>query len=284
MVTRDKEVEESPFQSEERFRTLLKEAPLSIYEIDFDGSKFRYVNSRFAQILGYSEEELLAKDPLDLLSDESKRKFQDLIREVIAENKTDFSDEFEAIGKNGQSVWGVARAKVNFKDGKPDSLLVFAQDITERKKTEEALRLSEEKFSKAFQNAPFAVTLTCLSDGTIVDANDSALALFGYNREEIIGKRTLAAGIWVNPEDRAEFVKELSLKGSVHYKELNVAQKKWKHLLCELVSLKHRNSRRKTLSYLHLLILLNARKLKKQSSSVNFVSALYMRILLMLYY
>ena len=132
--------------NEEEYRNIIKHAPIGIYEMDFYGTKFRSVNERFCQVLGYSEEELLAMSPLDLLSDDGKKDFQDKVKDALTGTHRDeffSSAEFEAKTKNGQSVWGLLHSKVKFKDGKPDSVLVFVQDITERKKAEDVLRQNE---------------------------------------------------------------------------------------------------------------------------------------------
>ncbi len=132
--------------NEEEYRNIIKHAPIGIYEMDFYGTRFRSVNERFCQVLGYSEEELLVMSPLALLSDDSRKDFQDKVKDALTGTHRDeffSSAEFEAKTKNGQSVWGLLHSKVKFKDGKPDSVLVFVQDITERKKAEDVLRQNE---------------------------------------------------------------------------------------------------------------------------------------------
>ena len=59
----------------------------------------------------------------------------------------------------------------------------IGRDITGRKKTEERLRLSEERFSKVFSLSPFAVIITRYSDGTYVDVNETFLKMFEFSRE-----------------------------------------------------------------------------------------------------
>jgi len=97
--------------------------------------------------------------------------------------------------------------------------------VTHRKKAEEALRISEAKFSKIFMNGPNAVSITRLSDGKIIDANDSVVQLLGHNPKEVIGKTVFELGIWANPDDRQGFVKELLEKGSVHDHDLVLRRK-----------------------------------------------------------
>ena len=68
----------------------------------------------------------------------------------------------------------------------------------------------EEKFSKAFRSSPYAITLTRLSDGKLIDVNDGFLAITGYSFAETVGKTTIDLQFWANDADRAAVVKELS--------------------------------------------------------------------------
>lgn len=72
------------------------------------------------------------------------------------------------------------------------------------KKSEEALRFSESKFSKAFRSSPSPVTISSLAEGRYIEVNDSFLQLMGYSQEEVIGHTTLDLNIWNQPEDRAK--------------------------------------------------------------------------------
>jgi PAS domain S-box-containing protein len=72
------------------------------------------------------------------------------------------------------------------------------------KKSEEALRFSESKFSKAFRSSPSPITISSLAEGRYIEVNDSFLQLMGYSREEVIGHTTLDLNIWNQPEDRAK--------------------------------------------------------------------------------
>jgi PAS domain S-box-containing protein len=80
----------------------------------------------------------------------------------------------------------------------------------------EALRLSEEKFAKAFRISPDAILISSFVDGRIIDANDSFFRITGYTRDEVIGRLTEELGVWRNMNDRAALLAELQANhGSV---------------------------------------------------------------------
>ncbi len=92
---------------------------------------------------------------------------------------------------------------------------IILRDITERKVATDALRRSEERFSKAFQANPQPMSLTTLSEGRYIDVNESFLTVSGYTREEVIGHTVMELGIWEMPERRDDFIKEVQERGSV---------------------------------------------------------------------
>jgi PAS domain S-box-containing protein len=93
--------------------------------------------------------------------------------------------------------------------------LELEQEIAERKRIEEALRLSEEKFSKAFLSSPSAITITDLADGRHLEANETFCVLTGYTPDEIIGRTAAELNLWVNAEDRAYLFKLIQASGIV---------------------------------------------------------------------
>ena len=91
-------------------------------------------------------------------------------------------------------------------------------DITDRKRAEEALHLSLEKFEKTFKAAPVWVVLSAVEDGRYIEVNDAFLHTTGYRREEVIGKTSLHLGTWADPADRARIISVISKKGGIRNK------------------------------------------------------------------
>lgn len=83
-------------------------------------------------------------------------------------------------------------------------------EIAKRQRTLEALRQSEERFSKAFHSSPAPIGIFRFSDGRMLDVNDAFARMVGYTRTELIGQTALGLGFWVNPAEREELIRMLS--------------------------------------------------------------------------
>ena len=90
--------------------------------------------------------------------------------------------------------------------GDVDCIISNFFDITERKELEEALRISEEKFSRTFRAAPISLSITSLDDGLIMEVNDEFLRNTGYVRSDIIGSTVFNINIWEPPGDRDRII------------------------------------------------------------------------------
>ena len=96
-----------------------------------------------------------------------------------------------------------------------DEALIIVRNITDRKQAEEALRISEEKFSKAFSSSPDFITISTLEEGRFIEVNESFLRSSGYSREEVIGRTTADLGIWTQPEERVMIKQTLQNHGAI---------------------------------------------------------------------
>ncbi len=102
---------------------------------------------------------------------------------------------------------------------------LLRDEIWERKQVERALRLSENKFSKAFHSNPNPSLITRLIDGYIIEFNGSALNFFGYESSEVMNKNTLELKIWADEKDRDYLFKLLDSQGIVHCFECDFCTK-----------------------------------------------------------
>lgn len=103
-----------------------------------------------------------------------------------------------------------------------NQLSLFWREVTERMQAAQSLRESEERFSKAFMAAPYALSISRISDGRIVEVNQSFERLFGYSREEVIGRTSLELGMFANPADRQAAIEQVREQGSLRDFELDI--------------------------------------------------------------
>lgn len=98
--------------------------------------------------------------------------------------------------------------------------------------TEEMLRIqlkvaeeSSQKFKAVFDNSPITVALTTIPEGKFNEVNQACIDMFGYNREEIIGKTTIDLVLWLKKEDRVRYLRLLRDNGYVHNFEARMRRK-----------------------------------------------------------
>ncbi len=193
------------------FQTLLASSPIGIYIVQ-DG-RFCFVNEEFQKIIGYSEETLIDMDPFRIVCPEDV----DLVREnavkmLKGQRRSPYL--YRVIDSKGERKWIMeSLAPVNYR-GKRATLGYF-MDNTEHERAKEAIRLSEDKFHKAFRASPEWVVITTLDHGYYIDVNETFLRTTGYQSEEVIGASSVALGIWADPEQRLEMVELLRSEGKV---------------------------------------------------------------------
>ncbi len=131
---------------------------------------------------------------------------------------------------------GALTLEMNFnllkQNGKVFGISVFGKNITARKKRDEALKRSEEKFSKAFNSSPNICTISHIDSSRMIEVNESFIKMLEFTREEAIGRTTFELGIWVNPADREHLLQVLRNNGSVRNEELKFRSKSGAVLDC----------------------------------------------------
>jgi len=103
--------------------------------------------------------------------------------------------------------------------------VAIGADITKRVLAEEALRKSEEKFTKAFHSSPDAITIASLETGFVLDVNEGFTRLSGFSLEEVKGKTLLELGIWPSLEVREKMLATLAEKGRIRNYETTLTNK-----------------------------------------------------------
>ncbi len=196
-----KTAEKAMQESEERFRGLATQSALGIAIVDEAG--FAYANPRFAEIFGYAEHEIVEAEPLDLVDEDGRLVLEEMIARCAAGEIERASNTFKGVYKNGSLIDIEIHGSGMEVGGNPLALLSVL-DITERKRTEDALRESEEKFQAIFDAMPQAI-LVHLPGGRISAANKAAERILGIRARQMVGVSPDALPWQTIREDGTEF-------------------------------------------------------------------------------
>ena len=186
--------------------------------IDLTDFTIRDINNSLLDMAGLRREDVINKSSLliNLQVDEEQRAeiVQALQEHGLYQNK-----EMRLGLQSGEIRYVLnSGAKVTI-GGKPHNLALI-QDITERKRTEELLRESEQKFSTLFEKSSYAISLSRLPSGIIVNINEAFESTFGYTGQEVIGKTSIELGINPDAEGRSRVLAALNEHGSARNQEL----------------------------------------------------------------
>ena len=182
-ITEREQTRKALQESEKKYRELINGMNDTAWVIGLDGN-FIDVNDAAVKVLGYSREELLRMGPPDIDNSLTKEQIHDLIRNMPADQIQVF--ETAHTTKDGKTIPVEISSSLVTYQGK-QAILSIARDITERKKAEQALSKSEEKYRKLFEEAMDAIFIADADTGVIIDCNRAATELVGRKKSELIG-------------------------------------------------------------------------------------------------
>ena len=211
----------------ERFAVAFKASPAAISLSSIDEGFFLDVNPRYEELLGWSHDELIGHSSLDFNlwpNPESRAAWREVL---LAEGLLqDYQTRWHR--RDGSVIDVSLSAEIVHLSEKP-YVLAFLLDISERKRSEEAIRQLQARLATAFRAAPVAACITRLSDGKMIEVNDQLIDEYGWPRHELIGKTTLEAGLWDHAEDRATMVETIRQHGRIVDFE-SISKDRWGNL------------------------------------------------------
>ncbi len=185
-ITERRNAEAALQESENRYRALVEDAGDIIYNADFKGN-FTYVNPIAVKLTGFSEEELLEMNFVDLLAVEDFEETQEYYYEQFSQRKPSSYFEFRIKTKTGKLLWLGQRVQLHLKDQKVAGFSAVARDITTRREVELALQESE-AFTRQVINTSLDAVVTIDDNGIITHWNAQAEKIFQWSAEEAIGQ------------------------------------------------------------------------------------------------
>lgn len=210
--------------SEEKYR-LLVETMNDGLAIQDEYGILTYVNSRAGAMLGYAPDELVGKAAIQFVAAESLAAWN---RQVALRRKGDYQP-YEIVwhSKLGQRIHSIVSPRALFDECRRYAgSFAILTDITALKRAAEALRLSEEMFSKAFRSSPSSTFIATLKDQRIINVNDSFVKNTGYSMFEVIGKTLSEIALFAGPLNAGQLASEVLEKGRFSQKEIEFYNKK----------------------------------------------------------
>jgi PAS domain S-box-containing protein len=219
-ISDQKELGERFQASEKKYRNIVETTNEGVWTFNAV-SETTYVNEKMAEMLGYNREELIGRFIWDFADEEDKGIFQ--VKLANRKQGIDEVYELKLIRGDGSYFWVLISAKAFFDEcGKFAGSLGMFTDITERKKMEEALRLSN-IYNRSLIEASLDPLVTIGRDGKITDVNGSTEQITGYSGNDLIG--TDFSDYFTEPEKASTGYKQVFIDDEVRDYPLEIQHK-----------------------------------------------------------
>ena len=222
-ITAKRIAEQALRDSEERFRTLWEITNDVVLVVD-DQGVIRFANPAALTTFGYAPAQLTGQK-VAMIQPEDLRAAHDygMYRYIATgEKQLDWlGTETRARHQDGHEFpieVVFSEIPVNGSRG----FVAFIRDISKRKEADLELRQSQALFSKLFAASPIPIVFSRLTDGRYVEANEACSTLFGYRRDEVIGRTTLDLGVWADATQRDQLVQQLNAHGRADNLEIRL--------------------------------------------------------------
>ncbi|MCA1576621.1 MAG: PAS domain S-box protein, partial [Acidobacteria bacterium] len=197
-ISERKRAEEALRSREEELTDFIENSAVALHWVSADGT-ILWANKAELELLGYTREEYIGHHIAEFHAD------SEVIEDILGRltrDETLHSYEARLRCKDGSLRHVLISSNVRRQNGEFHHTRCFTRDITERRLAEDALRQSEERFAKAFQASPLALTITSLKTSRLLEVNETFTRMSGYTREEAVGRTTPELGLWVRDSDR----------------------------------------------------------------------------------
>jgi len=210
-------------KSEERYQLAVQGSTDGIWDWNILTNEVFY-SDRYRELLDYSREEfpnIFASFESVLHPDDTDRVLR--VMDAHLKQGAPHDVEFRLRTKKGEFRWFRGRGLAVWNaQGLPVRMAGSITDITLKKVSEQLVRESEEKFSKAFRSSPNGIAITELDTGRYIEVNDSFCQMYGYPKEEMLGRTSVELGVFSSPADRERVIGPVRAEGHVKDQELRM--------------------------------------------------------------
>jgi two-component system, cell cycle sensor histidine kinase and response regulator CckA len=209
-----------------RLRRILDALPLGVGILAPDGTVLE-INRRAIERYSLPMEGVIGRPFVEVFPWSATPAFQTKLRAALVRAASGHAVPFavEVPHSSGSPVLGEAWiTPISDDDGLVTHLIFSGEDITRRRRTEDALRESENRFHISFMKSPCATVLSRMSDGVLIEVNEAFESVIGYSGPEVAGKNSLDLRLYA-PETRAKLIAEFQEHGAFRNQEVIVRTK-----------------------------------------------------------
>lgn len=203
-ITHQKQAEDALQESEKRYRLLIEASNDIVWTFDLSSMAFSYRSRSAEPVLGFKIEESAHMTIDKIFSPETEKEIRAAFKDFLDGKAESGMIAMDAPHRHadGGHVWMEINAVLQRDSrNRPVAVTGVSRDISARKRAEQALRESEEKYRAAFNTSSDAISITSM-DGIYLEINEAFTHLTGYDKQDMIGRSVSEIGIWAQPEDR----------------------------------------------------------------------------------
>lgn len=183
---------------------------------------FLYLSPSVEKVTGWSPQEGLCLNGLEVAHPDDLEAVRQSY-EIQRPERADRILQWRCCCKDASYVWLETNAHLVVDEtGEPQHFVSSSRDITTRKRMQEALQASEEKFSRVFHASPAPISISELDTGCFIEVNEAFSAVTGYSRPEAIGHSSVELGLFRSESQRVALMQQLQETGRLHGVELQI--------------------------------------------------------------
>lgn len=224
-LEKSRKSEERLSRSEKKLRSILDSIEEEYYEVDLEGA-YTFVNSSVCRNHGYRRDQLIGLGYRNWTTPQEADRLKKIFSEVYRTGRPARLITYEEIRSDGTVVILEDTVSLSKNEaGEPIGFYGIARNVTEKIKTERALRQSEESYRSLLEAAPDAIAINRLKDGLYLEVNRAFTLETGYRVDEAVGRTVFDLNLYVDPEDRERLLTPINEQGRVAGLEMRYRNK-----------------------------------------------------------
>lgn len=222
------QMEKKLLKTRERYRAIVETMPLMVCRFLPGDGVITFVNDEYCRYFNIRREDLIGTSYLELLPPAERALITDRYQ-CLSQLEPLLTYEYGDTGPAGIR-WQHWTVQALFDEqGNLAEYQAVGKDITDSMHDKDAIKISEDKFSRVFHTNPVGMAIIVMADGRFVDVNMSFCRMTGFDREELLGSPIATIGMYADPDDRSALTRMIEEQGLVREREVSIRTKAGEH-------------------------------------------------------